>query len=303
MAEFTSVLFDLFVKQGIELAACLLIMSRSSNRAPGHIAGRRFGNRKVALAAHYLYEALENGNLFSNSLKTCRYISFDEVYVSFITLAEKNGDLKAAITYLHEKLERNKTNRRKIFMVSLYPFFVVCAAIAACILVGVMTNTQNWNLLIHHVFALMFVCAAVYLLILHMLGDNKLTEAFVAVDFLVKKGIDVAAAVECAVQIAGPSTTTGRKFEEAKRRLEYGMNLQSAFCCGGKIGEAFYYADVAGNQNDIFSRVAFYLREENERRRSVCLAFVEPVFILIVGVFLLSLLMEYFMPFINGFGI
>lgn len=293
MAEFTSVLFDLFVRQGIELAACLLIMSRNHRRA----------SRRIMLASDYLYKELEKGNLFSNSLKTCRYISFDEVYVSFIMLAEKNGDLKAAVTYLHDKLERNKKNRQKIFMLSLYPFFVVCAAIAASILVGFMTNTENWSSLLHHIFILIFVCVGVYLLILFLLGDNKLTEAFVAVDFLVKKGIDLSAAVECAVQIAGPSTITGRKFEEAKRKLEYGMNLQSAFCSSGKIGEAFYYADVAGNQDDIFSRIAFYLREENEHRRTICMAFVEPLFILIVGVFLLSLLMDYFMPFINGFGI
>ena len=302
MAEFTSVLYDLFVRQGLELAACLLIMSRRNVKLPGQYRNMS-GKRKITGAAQYLYESLENGNLFSNSLKTCRFISFDEVYISFIRLAEKSGDLKSAVTYLHEKLERCKKNRQKIFMVSLYPFFVVCASVAACVLVGVMTNTEKWGFLLRQVFILIFVCAAIYVLILYLLGDSKLTEAFVAVDFLVKKGIDVAAAVECAVQITGPSTLTGRKFEEARRKLEYGMNLQSAFCCSGKIGEAFYYADVAGNQNDIFSRVAFYLREENEHRRTVCMALVEPLFILITGVFLLSLLMEYFMPFINGFEI
>lgn len=289
MKEFTDVLYELFVRQKLELTACLLIMGRKES--------------KVAKAASYIYECLENGNLFSNSLKTCSSILFDDVYISFVRLAEKNGDLRAAISYLYEKLNRRKKNQRKIFMVSLYPFFVICASIAACIFIGLMTETENWQLLVKDIFELLIVCSFLYGLIFYLIGDSKLAEAFMAVDFLVKKGIDVAAAVECAVQIAGPSSITGRKFEEAKRKLEYGMNLQNAFNCGGKIEEAFYYADVAGSQTDIFSRVALYLNEEEEKRRTICMALVEPVFILIAGIFLMSLLMEYFMPFINGFGI
>ncbi len=299
MKEFTDALFELFVKQNIELAASLLIMSKGRKKGGFSVTG---GKRELRAAA-YIYECLENGNLFSNSLKTCPVISFDAVYIAFVRLAEKNGDLRAAITYLHEKLERNQKNQRKIFMISVYPVFVVITSIVACIFIGLVIGSENWLNLINYVFVLILICAFLYFCIFMLIGDSKLSEAFMAVDFLVKKGIDVAAAVECAVQIAGPSSTTGRKFEDAKKKLEYGMNLQTAFSCRGKIGEAFYYADVAGNQNDIFSRVALYLNEENEKRRSVCMALVEPVFILVVGIFLMSLLMEFFMPYLNGFGI
>ena len=74
----------------------------------------------VSRATEALYKALENGSLFSNALRTCAAISFDDVYISFILLAEKNGDLKSAVSYLKESLKE----RRPGAGVFLWPLFI-----------------------------------------------------------------------------------------------------------------------------------------------------------------------------------
>ena len=87
------------------------------------------------------------------------------------------------------------------------------------------------------------------------------------------------------------------------------MDLQNAFQCqtnkGGlyssKLKEAFYYADAGGSKNDLFGRMAAYLKSENERKRTICLSLIEPLFIVITGGFILVLLMTFFMPVITGF--
>lgn len=292
---FTNALYELFVRQKISLSQSLLIMSRKPKQDA------------MSRAADYIYGALKNGSLFSNALKTCSEVSFDEVYISFILLAEKNGDLKSAVLYLREKLERDAAGKKRLVAASVYPAFVVLTSIAASVFIGLYTGSADFGLLLKYVSAMFGVCAAVYGVIFKMLRCDCLTEAFTAVDFLLRNGIELSEAVGCAVQIAGPSTRVGRIFENARLRLSYGMDLRNAFMCreiGGdkKLSDAFYYADTGGSQLDLFGRMAACLEAQNERRRTVCLSLVEPLFIVIAGGFILMLLLTFFMPLINGVG-
>lgn len=284
---FTEVLFELFVKQNIALSDSLLIMSNKPKKD------------KVSQAAKSLYSALENGSLFSNALKSCREICFDETYISFVLLSERTGDLRTVFTYLKQKLERDSENKRKLAGASIYPTLVFLVSIAACIFIGVYTKTADFVLLGKYIWFLLCVCGGAYYLIFKMVGESRLAEAFTAVDFLVQSGVELSAAVECAVSVAGPSGKIGRLFEEAKLKLSYGMELREAFNCKGALKEAFYYADIGKSQTDLFARIAAYLNCQKEKRRTMCLVLIEPLFILITGGFIMMLLMTFFMPFIN----
>lgn len=292
MKEFTRALYELFVKQGLGLSQCILIMSRKPKQDG------------VSRAAQAIYSALEKGSLFSNALKACGDIQFDEVYISFIRLAEKNGNLKAAVSYLLKKLEREADVRKRLFGASVYPAFVIVLAMCACVFTSVYTKTADFNLLAEYFAALVVVCGAAFFAIVKFLGNDKLYEAFVAVDFLLQNGIELSEAVGCAVQVAGPSDRVGKLFETAGLRLSYGMDLQTAFCCKKRIlQEAFYYADTGGSQKDLFGRIASYLESEKEKGRTLCLTLVEPLFIAITGIFILMVLMTFFMPLINDLSL
>ena len=288
--EFTEVLYELFVRQNLSLSHSLLIMSRKPKCD------------RVKLAAESIYQALEGGSLFSNALKTCVPVKFDDVYISFILLAEKKGDLKSTVSYLKQKLVREKEERKKLMEASIYPAFVILLSIAASVFIGVYTDTADFSLLTKYVVIFLCVCVGTYALIFRMLCEDKLCEAFTAVDFLLKNGIELSEAVGCAVQIAGPSGTVGKIFENARIKLTYGMDLRTAFDCRNsrKFSEIFYYADTGGSQLDLFARISANLEAENEKRRTVCLSLVEPVFIAITGGFILMLLMTFFMPLINN---
>ncbi len=80
------------------------------------------------------------------------------------------------------------------------------------------------------------------------------------------------------------------------------MDLQNAFCVrnNAELKEAFYYADAGAGKDDLFARIAAYLKSEKEKKRTVCLSLIEPLFIVVTGAFLLLLLMTFFMPLINN---
>ena len=288
--EFTDVLYDLFVRQDNSLSQSLLIMSRKPKRDA------------VRRAALLIYSSLEGGSLFSNALRTCSEIKFDDVYISFILLAEKNGDLKSTVSYLKQKLDRESEGKRKLLEASVYPAFVIFLSIAASLFVGLYTDTADFNLLAKYVLLFLFFCVCVYALIFRILDEDKLCEAFTAVDFLLKNGIELSEAVGCAVQVAGPSGEIGRIFEDARIKLTYGMDLRNAFDCktSRKFSELFYYADTGGSQLDLFERITLNLEAQNQKRRTICLSLIEPVFIVMAGGFIMLLLMTFFMPLINS---
>ena len=292
MTEFTRMLYELFVVQQMSLSKSLLIMSAKPKADC------------VSKAAGELLAALEAGSFFSNALKKCRAIAFDDVYISFVSLAEKNGDLKTVLLYLNQKLIRQKECRKRIAEASIYPVFVVLLAVCASVFIGYYTQTNDYLLLAKYVSVLISVCALMYFVIIKMLGESCLCEAFRAVDFLLENGIELTEAVGCAIQIAGPSTKTGKLFEKARIKLSYGMDLQNAFYCKAesKLREAFYYADAGGSKNDLFGKIAAYLEAEKEKNRTICFSLIEPLFIVITGVFLLAILMTFFMPLINEIG-
>ena len=294
MLEFTIMLYELFVIQGISLSKSLLIMSTKPKK------------NAVSRAAGIIYEALENGSYFSNALRTCGQINFDDVYISFISIAEKNGDLKTALSYLKEKLEREKECRKKIIEASVYPVFVIFLAVTASVFIGLYTNTADLWLLAKYVSALIAICLFMYLAIIKILSENCLFEAFSAVDFLVSHGVELSEAVGCAIQIAGPSTKIGKLFENARVNLSYGMDLQRAFNCSRKgrsrLSEALYYADLGGSKNDLFGKIAAYLKAEKDKKRMLCFSLIEPLFIVITGIFILAILITFFMPLINEIG-
>ena len=298
MLEFTRALYELFVKQEISLSQSLFIMSCKP------------GKDCVKKASAAIYSSLENGSLFSNALKVCREVIFDDLFISFVSLAEKNGDLKAALSYLKEKLEREADCRKKIIDAFIYPVFVVFLSVAACLFIGFYTQTSDWLLLTKYLLVLISVCLILYLMIIRAMRDDCLFEAFTAVDFLLRNGFELSEAVGCAVQIAGPSSRIGKLFEEARQKLSYGMDLQNAFLCAdgyeslsdSRLREAFYYADTGCNKNDLFGRIAAYLQSKKERSRTICLSLIEPLFIVVTGAFILALLMTFFMPVINGIG-
>ena len=309
--EFTDGLYELFVRQNLSLTQSIMIMSRKPR------------SDAVKLAASSIYCALENGSLFSNALKACIPIRFDSVYISFILLAEKNGDLKSTVSYLRKKLEREFDDKKKLIGASVYPVFVILMSIAACVFIGVYTQTSDFRLLAEYIGLLFAVCVSIYVLIFKMLRGSRLSEAFMAVDFLIKSGIELSEAIGCAVQVAGPSSNIGKLFENAKKRLRYGMDLRNAFCCQNynsdddsanpernflytrknRLSEIFYYADTGGSRQDLFERIAANLDSDNEKRRMLCMSLIEPVFIAVAGGFILMLLMTFFMPIINNIGL
>ena len=290
--KITEALDELFAFQGISLAESLrIIAARNEN-------GRRHEGR-MQKTARFLLDSLSDGNLFSNSLRECPYVRFDAVYLSFVMLAEKSGNLSETISFLRRRCERTYQSRSKLVEASVYPVFVMIVSAAAGGLLLEYTETKVGAGLIGASLFLLVLCWIVLFILWACLREDKLTDAFYALDFLVKSGSSISAAVECAAHIVGVNSQTGAVLLEAKSKLEYGLSLREALLLKGRMAEILYFADKGGSQNELFNRLARWQEERFIRRRRLCLNLVEPLFICIAGCFLLILVVYIFMPYMN----
>lgn len=288
MEKFTRELCDLYVNKNVPLEECLRLM-----------ANKPYGS--VKKAALHIYSSIGNGDLFSNSLRTCPNINFDDVYINFVLLAEKSGNLRTTIQYLDKRCQRFRENREKLIGSVLYPVFVIFISFIACIFLDSLIGVSDGNSIYKFFALLICICALSFFVMYRLLCTNKLYEAFLGADLLIKEGISASVALTCGAIIVGLETKIGKAFIDASRKIEYGMSFQTAFNLDEKIKEAFYYADSLGGGNDIFEKVANWIRDKDEKRRFICLQLIEPIFIAITGSFLLILVLNYLMPVINNF--
>lgn len=286
------------------------------------ISESKIANKKIAKAASYISEEIEKGNLFSVSLKTCKEIVFDEVYVTFSAFAEETGNLEKTLGYLQEKCKRQNENLNTLINALCYPVFVFLVLIGVVLffmfsgtgyfgtegLFGISKidalKSVGWSFV---TFLMLFFAVVSY--IWNSICENRLYEAFLAAGFLVSSGLGISSAIGMASDIAGLNSKNGKTFLKAREGLEYGMDLRQAFFrmkntrLQKKMEIALLMAEKTGNKNEVLLKIADSLKLESERKRKLCLTLVEPAFIVLTGVFLLGITINLVLPVFSNFGI
>ena len=297
-ARFTQLLEELVCIKKMDLKSALQLMSKADSKQ----------EKVVRLAAQNIYDSLLGGVPFSNALKSCPFIEFDMVYISFMNFAQRCGCVEEALGFLKKKCEREIENLELVVQALIYPVFVIVMAVTAGIVFSVYT-AAFWTemsckeaLFMAFGFLTLF-CITAFFLLRKTLGINKLYEAFLAMGFLINGGESIANAVNAAVNILGYETKEGQFFAQAGEKLSFGMNLKDSFALNTwnkslrtELEEAFFYAENSGGENDVFEKIALWLNVRDEKRRAICLKLIEPVFISGTGIFLLIFLVNLVLP-------
>lgn len=292
IAEFTEILYELIGKQNLSLIEALEIMKADVRQ------------RGISRTAEHIHKSINRGVSFSAALRTCEEINFDEVYITFISLAEKTGNLKEVCKFLLERCGRKEENTNKLVETCIYPVFVIVLAIFGAVLIyktqGAMMQgcegNENINgrvseSLIRAFIFLGFFCVSAFLLIGNVFGESRLYESFLAADFLTKAGICMDDVLEECVYVAGINSYLGSEFLKVRKQIACGTDLKLAF----KNIEKFYRpirfsVQIPCDEKSFFSRIVAVIKRTEVKKRRLCLAMIEPCFTLGTGVFLLILL-------------
>lgn len=299
--KFTKVLYELVVEKNLSIEESLKIISKNYSKTRNNL-NSFFGGNVITKTACFLLDEMMNGAILSNSMRRCSYINFGDIYISFINCAERSGNIKETLTYLKKKYERKKENQFKLVEAVIYPVVVICLAVGGILFLHISNLFEINNNVIFYISVLLFITVLIFIGIFKALSENKLYEAFLAVGFLLKAGVNLYDAVGYGGQILGITTKYGEKFQEAREKLLLGMDLEQAFCLGEKYSNAFFYADKGGGKIEVFEKMANWIGDIDEKKRSICISLIEPISILITGVFLIIVVANIFMPYISQFS-
>lgn len=289
VAKFTKVLYEFVVEKGCSLKEGLEIIASKLDRGM---------ESKIEKTGKYLLNELLEGSPLSNSLKKCPYISFDDIYITFIYFAEKTGNLAKTLEFLNSRCERKKNAESKLIEAGIYPCIVVLLALGGSLYLYFSKLFNFGNEVFVYLFLFLVSCGVTFIWIKKTLGENKLYESFLAISFLLKADVSMYDAVSCGALIMGVTTKQGINFINAGEKLLLGMDLETAFSLGRKYSNAFYYADKGGGKADVFEKLANWIGEKDEKKRAICIALLEPLFIFLTGIFLIILVANVFMPYI-----
>lgn len=293
VAAFTKMLFELICEKKISLKDSLEIINKKN---------KKIENNRISKIGNYILKDILAGSSFSNSLRKCPYVIFDDIYISFINFAEKTGMLCETIEFLNKRCERKKENLFKIIEVGIYPILVIfISAIGSLYLYYSKLFDVSNNIFIY-LFILIFFSMAIFWGLKSTICENKLYEAFLAVSFLIKSGVCLYDAVGCGAQVFGVTSKNGIDFLKAREKLLLGMDLEKAFSLGPKYSDAFFFAERSGGKADIFEKIAKNIGEYDEKKRRICFSLMEPIFMLLTGIFLIILISNIFLPYISEYS-
>jgi len=308
--EFTKNLEELLA-EGMTLYQSLMILSES-----------RLAEKNISRASRFLAEQISEGNMLSVAIKKCPFLKFDRVYVSFIYFAERTGNLTETLKFLREREERYENTIHSILDAMVYPCFVVLLVVSILIfffcnsgeLFGIsvfpgVSSSEFLRSIIWSLVTFILLGAAILGTVLFTLCDNSLYEAFLSGGFLVKNGMEFSSAVGMAAGVAGFDSRVGKLFVKAGERLEYGMDLRTAFCSSSglwfrkKMELSLLMAEETGKKDEVFIRIADSIKKETDRKRKLCFSLIEPAFIVLTGVFLFGIVINLVLPVVTETGI
>lgn len=301
LRKFLKELDEIYVENGIGLQESLRIMS-------SHYEKKRFcfGNsrKRVSKIAENLLKSLGCGETVTDSFSSCKFLNFDASFISFIEIGEKTGDLRRIVSYLKNKYERMHESKMIVIEAGIYPMFVIILAIAISIFLMNLFTLNNEITVLKLVFGLIFFSSVFFLAVYKGLKNDTLFEAFFAMDFMVNSGNSVSKAIEVAEQIVGVHTKYGKMFFEAKKSLEKGLNYEKAFSFGDRYAYFFYLADNSGDEKRVFKLIADKIYRKKQMKRKLCMTMIEPLFLIITGIFILAIIVTCFLPALEnaGFG-
>lgn len=302
--------FNELLGEGFTVFQSLKILSES-----------KLSNKKIKRTSSYMADEIGKGSSLSSVFQKCPYISFDKIYVSFVSFSEETGRLSQTMKFLSERCRRKKELLGSFCSALIYPafiFFIVSFLILFLSFFGnripgggLFSDFNKNEMLKDFIWSFVtfiFLSMTVFMGLWTSASDNRLYEAFLAGGFLVENGVNVSTAVGMVAEIQGIESKNGRVFVKAREGLEYGMGIHSAFCSYAdanfkkKVEVALLLAEETGTKNQVLNKIAMNLKKENDRKRKLCISLVEPAFILVTGIFLIQIVMRFVYPMFSGFG-
>jgi type IV pilus assembly protein PilC len=242
------------------------------------------------------------------------------MYQGLIRSAERTGRVDAALVRIAGDLERKIKARETIMAAMMYPAAIAVIAFAGTAILiykgipffadsGILSGFFLTQAVTSVVFAGIFLLTAGTFLAFAcykaFIRESACFRIFYELSFLLEGDISLPEALTYCVMTAGENKW-GRALAFVKKDIISGGRVAAAFEATG-IFPAYItgwlnIGDKNGEIKTVCRRIAEYYQIRDERRREVVIRCIEPLFIVITGVYLLILIQGIILPILTRAG-
>jgi general secretion pathway protein F len=276
----------------------------------------------VQETAAKLMSVLKKGGGFSEGLAYAsgRNFAFPDMYRGIIQSSEQTGNIEAAVSHVVGDLERKIKARETITVAMMYPAVVAVIALGGTVVLitrgipffsesGILSGVFLAQALRSVLFAGTFLLVSGVLLTMAcyrlFVMDSYEFRIFYELHFLLAGGIPLSGAVTQCIMSIGENKW-GRALVYVKKEIISGGRIAGAFektgVFPGYITGWLNIGDKNGEVTTVCGRIAGYYRKRDEGRRDIVLRCMEPVFIVLTGIYLLILVQGIILPILTRAG-
>lgn len=266
-----------------------------------------------------IMRALEEGVSLASAFSECEIIDFDAKYVSFISCAERTGNLTDTVKYLLVRYEGNRKSRNEFAGNCLYPSFILISVFLLSVFLffnvekivpdfslDFDSSCYKRNAIFGFVSGNIFLFACSFFFILFAnkrMKENEVLDSINAISFMVTNRIDMNEALEISMLFAKRNRKLRNTLMKARNGMNTGISFSKAFeDLGYNFSVYLELSEISGNMENAFLQIQRSLEKNNKEVNKKIGKFLEPVLIGILTVYILILLKMVVMPVMFSYG-
>ncbi len=276
----------------------------------------------IQKTAEKLIILMKKGQSFSGSLAmvSTGKIHFIPLYLTLIKASELTGTIDQVLEDILADMKRKQKTLETIITVMLYPAIIILAACTGTVFIivkgiplfvkaGMISDASLGHALTGILIAgiFLFLSAGFMFFILYTIfaKDSPEFRIFYLLSFLLQNNIPMTEALSQCIVSLGESKH-GKSLLLIKKDITAGVRFPEAFAKNGKYSSYITgWLTIADNDGDIagaFKNISDFFQKRDARVRDLASKGIEPVFIIVTGIYLLILLQTVIMPILTRAG-
>ena len=274
--------------------------------------------RNIAIS---LLGTMKKGKGLSESLRIINNEAFFEpLYLTLISAAELTGNIEPVLQRIVSDLQRKQKAKETVINILIYPSIIVVLAILGTmilILQGipffVSAGMLSGDIMIDAIFGIVaagsvlllggIMLFSVYFRIFY--NDSPEFRIFYLLDFLLKSNVTLLESLSHCIVSLG-QTKFGKGLVSIKKDIASGIPFSVAFA---KVKNFSPYvlgwlsvAGMHGNIGDVCGNIKEYYGEKDNKTREIAARLIEPMIIMLTGVYILIIMVTVVLPILTRTG-
>ncbi len=269
-------------------------------------------NKTVSKIAENILNTIKNGYSFSRAVFLCETVTIPTLYKDLLEAGEYTGKLSDTLEFICINTNHRDKNKKEIVNALCYPFFIFFLALFGTFLLihwkdSFFTSISFDQIMNVVIRAVAIFCGFIFLLSFYVyecIKVPKLFQFYFSLSFLQKAGFTFTRSLElCMGNCSGINQDL---LYEAYADISKGVSISESFnrlhLIDEKMSVLLKLGEDSNTVPEVCREISQSILDSYETRKDKCLRLLEPLSLLIVGVYLAVLLDGIFIPYITNFG-